>query len=79
VRLELPADLGRLPQDLETTIFRLIQESLTNIHRHSGSKTGLIRVVRGETEVWVEIADEGQGSRPQRAVVKPGLAWGFWV
>jgi signal transduction histidine kinase len=60
-RLGLPADLGRLPQDVETTIFRLIQESLTNIHRHSGSKTAVIRLVRGEQDVAVEIADEGKG------------------
>jgi signal transduction histidine kinase len=61
VRLELPDDLGRLPQDLEITIFRLIQESLTNIHRHSGSKTAIIRVAKEEKEVQVEIADEGTG------------------
>jgi len=61
VRLELPEDLGRLPQDMEITIFRLIQESLTNIHRHSGSKTATIRVVRREQDVQVEIADEGKG------------------
>jgi signal transduction histidine kinase len=61
VRLELPEDLGRLPQDMEITIFRLVQESLTNIHRHSNSKTAVIRVVRGEQEVQVEITDEGKG------------------
>jgi signal transduction histidine kinase len=61
VRLELPANMARLPQDLETTIFRLIQESLTNIHRHSGSKTAVIRLVRGKQDVRVEIVDEGRG------------------
>lgn len=61
VRLELPEDLGRLPQDLETTAFRLIQESLTNIHLHSGSKTAVIRVLKGDQEIRVEIADEGKG------------------
>ena len=61
VRLEFPENLGRLPQDMETTIFRLVQESLTNIHRHSGSKTAVIRVVRAEQDVRVEIADEGKG------------------
>jgi signal transduction histidine kinase len=67
VRLELPEDLGRLPQDMEITIFRLIQESLTNIHRHSNSKTAVIRVVRGDQEVQVEIADEGKGFTSSRA------------
>jgi signal transduction histidine kinase len=61
VSLELPFDLGRLPQQIEITIFRLIQESLTNIHRHSGSKTALIRLRRDEQGVRLEIADQGSG------------------
>jgi signal transduction histidine kinase len=65
VSLELPSELGRLPQQMEITIFRLIQESLTNIHRHSGSKTALIRLVRDNQSVRLEIADQGQGFAPQ--------------
>jgi signal transduction histidine kinase len=61
VTLQLPSDLGRLSRDLETTIFRLIQESLTNIHRHSGSKTAAIRVAHVNQELCVEIADAGKG------------------
>ena len=38
VQLELPTDLGRLPRDMEMTMFRIIQECLTNIHRHSGAR-----------------------------------------
>lgn len=61
VSLDFPPNLGRLSQDMETTIFRLIQESLTNIHRHSGSETASIRVVESEQEVSLEIRDEGKG------------------
>lgn len=61
VSLELPPELGRLPQQLEITIFRLIQESLTNIHRHSGSKTASIRLTRDDECVRLEIADRGKG------------------
>lgn len=61
VTLDLPSDLGRLPQVLETTIFRLVQECLTNIHRHSGSKTGCIRIVSKDNEVLVDVSDEGKG------------------
>jgi signal transduction histidine kinase len=61
VILELPADLGRLPQDLETTIFRLIQESLTNVHRHSGSKSAMVRLSQEGPEMRLEIVDEGKG------------------
>jgi two-component system, NarL family, sensor kinase len=61
VSLELPSELGRLPQQMEITIFRLIQESLTNIHRHSGSKTALIRLTRDDEHVHLKIADQGKG------------------
>lgn len=61
VSLELSNDLGRLSRDLETTVFRLVQESLTNIHRHSGSKTAAVRVERNGQELRVEIADAGKG------------------
>ena len=75
IRLEVPKDLGRLPQDMEITIFRLIQESLTNIHRHSGSKTAVIRVVRGEQEVRIEVEDEGKGltSSQNGSESRPGV------
>jgi signal transduction histidine kinase len=68
VTLELPPDLGRLPQELEITLFRLIQESLTNIHRHSGSKTALIRVHRNADEVLLEILDCGKGLASSRLI-----------
>ena len=54
-------DLGRLPGELEITLFRLIQESLTNIHRHSGSETALIRLTRSATSVTLEVIDQGKG------------------
>ena len=61
VTLDVPRQLGRLPQILETTIFRLVQESLTNIHRHSESKTGSIRILSNDNEVLVDVSDEGKG------------------
>jgi signal transduction histidine kinase len=54
-------ELGRLPGELEITLFRLIQESLTNIHRHSGSKTAVIRLNQSETSVTLEVIDQGTG------------------
>lgn len=54
-------ELGRLPGELEITLFRLVQEALTNIHRHSGSKTALIRLNRNNTSVTLEVIDEGKG------------------
>jgi signal transduction histidine kinase len=61
VTLDLSPELGRLPQDMEITLFRLIQESLTNIHRHSGSKTARISLMKNDQEVSLEITDQGKG------------------
>jgi len=43
------------------TIFRIVQESLTNIHRHAGSKAAKIRMVRSAEEIRLEIQDNGRG------------------
>jgi len=61
VDLELPEDLGRLPQEAETSIFRVVQECLTNIHRHSESPVAKIRIIRLDGQVSVEVEDRGKG------------------
>ncbi len=61
VDLELPENLGRLQQDLETAIFRIVQECLTNIHRHSESPVARIRISRSDSEVSLEVEDRGKG------------------
>ncbi len=61
VNLDLPNELKRFPRDIETAVFRVVQECLTNIHRHSGSPTATIRLRRRDGEVSVEIADQGRG------------------
>jgi PAS domain S-box len=61
VDLEIPADFGRLARESETTIFRVVQEALTNIHRHSGSRVARICLSHSENEVLVEIRDKGIG------------------
>lgn len=63
VTMDCP-DLGRLPAELEITLFRLIQESLTNIHRHSESKTAFIRLCRSDMSVTLEVIDQGKGISP---------------
>jgi signal transduction histidine kinase len=61
VDLDLPRELGRLPREMETAVFRVMQECLTNIHRHSGSPTARIRLRRHNGAVLVEIEDKGRG------------------
>ncbi|HEX4782812.1 MAG TPA: PAS domain S-box protein [Candidatus Sulfotelmatobacter sp.] len=61
IDLDISEDFGRLPADLELAVFRIVQESLTNIHRHSGSKTASIRLFRAEDKVLLQIEDQGKG------------------
>lgn len=61
VDLDLPDDFRRLPRESETAIFRVVQECLTNIHRHSGSPIARIRLRQRENQVSVEIEDRGKG------------------
>jgi len=61
VSLNISQDFGRLPADMELLVFRLVQECLTNIHRHSGSTSGFIHVARQNGMVTVEVQDRGKG------------------
>ena len=61
VDIDLPEDMGRLPNELELVIFRVVQESLTNIHRHSGSASARIHLTLSEGAVEFEISDQGKG------------------
>jgi signal transduction histidine kinase len=66
VDLQMTPDFGRLPAGMEIALFRVVQECLTNIHRHSGSATADIRLTRTPETVQVEIIDTGKGIVPER-------------
>jgi PAS domain S-box-containing protein len=66
IALDVAANVGRLPSDMELAIFRVVQECLTNILRHSGSETALIRIVRDGKSVRTEVRDSGKGLSPER-------------
>lgn len=59
--LDIPKELAGLSKEMELSIFRVVQECLTNIHRHSGSPTALIRIVQDEAFLRLEIEDAGRG------------------
>jgi PAS domain S-box-containing protein len=61
VFLEIDPDLGRLPQDVEMAVFRIVQEALTNIHRHARTSEAFVRIHLELTSLRVEIEDRGQG------------------
>lgn len=69
--LEVPNDFGRLPREVELTIFRILQESLTNIHRHSRSRTAGVRLRISNGCTFLEVKDSGKGM-PQGIVGKAG-------
>jgi signal transduction histidine kinase len=61
VDLDLPDGFERLPLDTETALFRMVQESLINIHRHAGSESARIRLQRDAEMVVLEVEDRGHG------------------
>jgi PAS domain S-box-containing protein len=67
VELEISADLPRLESDLETALFRIVQECLSNIYRHSGSSSAIVRLTcdaKG-SEIRLEVRDFGTGTAPK--------------
>jgi PAS domain S-box-containing protein len=66
IDLQIPHDLGRLPREGELAIFRVVQECLANVLRHSGSQKASIRITRGESSVSVEVQDFGSGMSPEK-------------
>ena len=61
VALDLPPDLPRLPQPVEIALFRILQESLTNVHRHSRAPSAEIKVEADAEQIVMEIIDHGRG------------------
>jgi PAS domain S-box-containing protein len=66
VELDLPDKAARLPKDLELVVFRVVQESLTNVHRHSGSSSAKIYLRHSDHAVEFEISDRGRGISPEK-------------
>ena len=61
VSLDLPSDMPRLPQSVEIALFRILQESLTNVHRHSRAPSAEIKVEADAEQTMIEIIDHGCG------------------
>ena len=66
ITLEISSDFERLSRKMELVMFRLVQECLTNIHRHSGSKSATIRIARDNTGVSLDVKDNGKGISPEK-------------
>jgi PAS domain S-box-containing protein len=70
-QVEVAENFGRYPQEIETTIFRVVQEALTNVHRYSGSRTVAIRLAREDGQIRAEVRDQGCGL----ALPAPATGW----
>jgi signal transduction histidine kinase len=64
-KLDIPDDLPRLPSPIETALFRILQESLTNVHRHSGSRAVEVKLSADDGTASLTIRDYGKGIAPK--------------
>jgi signal transduction histidine kinase len=80
VELELPPNLVRMARDIELAVFRVVQESLTNTQRHSGSQRAKVRIHRG-SDLTLEVSDVGRGlsAGAQRGGAEPRLEAGVGI
>jgi signal transduction histidine kinase len=62
---EIPEDFPRLPRDVELALFRVLQECLTNIHRHSKSSRADVTIRRSPNEAYLRVRDYGTGIAPE--------------
>jgi PAS domain S-box-containing protein len=66
-----PTDLGRLRSELETAIFRIVQEALTNMFRHSGARNGSVTILQKDGNILVKVRDDGKGIEEQVIQLRP--------
>jgi CheY-like chemotaxis protein len=64
LEVEIPSELPRLPPEVEMSLFRVIQESLTNVHRYSESSKAVVRIQVSSDQLRLEIRDFGKGLKP---------------
>jgi len=74
VNLEIPDDFGRLSSEMEIAIFRIVQECLSNISRHSGGNSAAIRLRMEGDHLLLEVQDNGKGIPldKQREMIEQG-------
>ena len=79
VEVAIPRELPRLSPDREVALFRVVQEALANVHRHSGSKAARVQVRANKREVVLEVRDRGKGMPAEALKSSDGIACVFGV
>ena len=72
-RSKSPNDFGRLTREKEIAVFRVVQESLANVHPHSGSPTATVRISRSSGQVCVQVSDLGKGMSRKTPLTLTGV------
>ena len=79
LKLELDEQIERFGPDVETGLFRILQEALTNVHRHAGAETVHIRVTSAGGRLTLSIQDDGKGICPTRCELRQtGVTASAW-
>ena len=73
VTLEIPSNFGRCAREKEIALFRVVQESLSNVYEHSGSSTATVRLSKSAGHVCVQVSDLGKGMPSQPAPNSTGI------
>src|SRR5580704_4243781 len=73
VTLEVPNDFDRLSREKEIAVFRVVQEALANVQRHSGSTTAMVRINKFSDHICVQVSDLGKGMCTEPSLVSFGV------
>jgi signal transduction histidine kinase len=77
IRIDVSRDMGRLDSDIETALFRVVQECLLNVHRHSQSATASVSLRRENGKITLQVCDEGIGMAATKESDGMGLGVGL--
>jgi len=78
VKFDHDRNFPRLPRDLELAMFRILQEALTNVHRHAASPRAQIRLRIRDSNAVLEIEDHGKGIAPE-LLEQAGYEWSLGI
>jgi PAS domain S-box-containing protein len=79
VDLQIDSNMERLPVEIEATVFRVIQEALTNIHRHARTKSAAVRLRQSPNDITVQIEDRGRGIPDFMSLSQPNFKAGIGI